>query len=142
MFNIYGPGQDPTNKFLGMINIFLNMAINEPVVKIKGSLQRFRDFIFIDDVVEAWYKATISEKSNYKTYNVGTGKKTSISQLLKVISQVINKKFEVVELKGTPGDFNGCYADISKIKKDLGFNPKTDLKKGIFKFYNWTQLNS
>jgi UDP-glucose 4-epimerase len=140
MFNIYGPGQDPTNKFLGMINIFLNMAIKEPAIKIKGSLNRFRDFIFIDDVAEAWYKAAISEKANSKIYNLGIGKKTSISKLLEVIFRTINKKSKIIELKGTPGDFNGCYANISKIKKDLKFKPKTSLKKGILNFYNWSKL--
>ena len=62
MFNIFGPGQDPNNKSLGMINIFLNMAIKDNKVSVKGSLKRFRDFVFIDDVAEAWYKASINKK--------------------------------------------------------------------------------
>ena len=139
MFNIFGPGQDPTNKSLGMINIFLNMAIKENKVQVKGSLNRFRDFIFIDDVVEAWYQAAIKTKSKNKIYNVGTGKKTTILQLLKIISKVIKKKIHISELKGTPGDFNGCYSNISKIKRDLNFKPKVTLENGLKTFYQWAK---
>ena len=53
MFNIYGPGQDPKNKYLGMISIFLNMAKKMTPIQVKGSLKRFRDFIYIDDVCKA-----------------------------------------------------------------------------------------
>ncbi len=139
MFNIFGPGQDPTNKSLGMINIFLNMAIKNNKVKVKGSLNRFRDFVFIDDVVEAWYQAAIKIKSKNKIYNIGTGKKTTILQLLKIISKVIKKKIQISELKGTPGDFNGCYSNISKIKRDLNFRPKVSLENGLKIFYNWAK---
>ena len=139
MFNIFGPGQDPTNKSLGMINIFLNMAIKDNKIEVKGSLNRFRDFIFIDDVVEAWYQAAIKTKSKNKIYNVGTGKKTTILQLLKIISKVIKKKIQISELKGTPGDFNGCYSNISKIKRDINFRPKASLENGLKIFYNWAK---
>jgi UDP-glucose 4-epimerase len=139
MFNIFGPGQDPTNKSLGMINIFLNMAIKDNKVQVKGSLNRFRDFIFIDDVVEAWYQAAIKTKSKNKIYNIGTGKKTTILQLLKTISKVIKKKIQISELKGTPGDFNGCYSNISKIKRDLNFKPKVRLENGLKIFYHWAK---
>ena len=139
MFNIFGPGQDPNNKSLGMINIFLNMALKDNKVSVKGSLKRFRDFVFIDDVTEAWYIASIKKNSNNSIYNIGTGKKTTILELLKIISQTINKKIEIFELKGTLGDFNGCYSNISKIKKDLNFKPKVDLKKGLKIFYKWAR---
>ena len=56
MFNVYGPGQDSKNNFLGMISIFLNMAKKNSEIKVKGSLKRFRDFIYIDDVLDAWHK--------------------------------------------------------------------------------------
>ena len=115
------------------------MALKDNKVSVKGSLKRFRDFVFIDDVTEAWYIASIKKNSNNSIYNIGTGKKTTILELLKIISQTINKKIEIFELKGTPGDFNGCYSNISKIKKDLNFKPKVDLKKGLKIFYKWAR---
>ena len=115
------------------------MAIKENKVQVKGSLNRFRDFIFIDDVVEAWYQAAIKTKSKNKIYNIGTGKKTTILQLLKIISKVIKKKIQISELEGTPGDFKGCYSNISKITKDLNFKPKVSLENGLKTFYKWAK---
>lgn len=138
MFNIFGPGQDPNNKSLGMINIFLNMALEKSTIEVKGSLERFRDFIYVDDVVEGWYKVAISKKSNNQIYNLGSGKKTSIKILLNKISKILNKKLEVIELSGTPGDFKGCFANINKIKKELKFKPKFSLDKGLEMFIKWS----
>ena len=141
MFNVYGPGQDPNNPNLGMISIFLNMAKNNSTLNVKGSLKRFRDFIYIDDVVEAWYKIALDKKNFNKIYNLGSGSKVTLTQLFKIISDTINKKLNIKVRKGTPGDFLGCYSDISKIKKDLNFFPKTNLKIGLKKFDIWLDKN-
>lgn len=137
MFNVYGPGQDPKNKNLGMINIFLNMARKNSEITVKGSLKRFRDFIYIDDVIEAWYKVAVDKNHKNKIYNLGSGKKVDLKELFKIFSKVLKKKLIIKEIKGTPGDFLGCYADISNIKKDLRFYPKTKLINGILNFNNW-----
>ena len=137
MFNIYGPGQDPKNNFLGMISIFLNMAKKQPSIQVKGSLKRFRDFIYIDDVTEAWMKVASDKKNYNKVYNLGTGAKTTLGKLFYIISKVLKKKLTIKELKGTPGDFMGCYSDVSEIKKDLNFKAKTTLEKGVNQFNKW-----
>ena len=137
MFNIYGPGQDRKNKNLGMISIFLNMAKNNPKVLVKGSLKRFRDFIYIDDVIEAWYKLALDKKNYKKIYNLGSGTKTSLKVLFDLIAKTLNKKIFIKEATGTPGDFLGCYADISQIKKDLKFKPRIKLKEGLKLFNSW-----
>lgn len=141
MFNVYGPGQDPNNPNLGMISIFLNMAKNYPEIKVKGSTKRFRDFIYIDDVVDAWYKMAKDKKNYNKIYNLGSGKKTTLDNLFLVISKSLNKKIKIKVEKGTPGDFLGCYADISNIRKDLKFKPNVSLGNGILKFNNWLNQN-
>ena len=137
MFNIYGPGQDPKNKFLGMLSIFLNMARSNKKIFIKGSLDRFRDFIYIDDVVEAWYKVALSEKNYNKVYNLGTGKKTYIKDLLKKIIKITKSTSTIKQLDATPGDFKGCYADVNNLKKDFNFQSKTNLNLGIKNFNKW-----
>lgn len=137
MFNIYGPGQDPKNASLGMISIFLNMARNKSNIMVKGTLKRFRDFIYVDDVIDAWYKISLDNKNYNKTYNLGSGKKTNLKQLLQTISKTLRKKIKIKVTKGTPGDFLGCYADVEKINKDFKFRPKTDLKRGLKLFNAW-----
>ena len=96
MFNVYGPGQDPKNKNLGMINIFLNMARKNSEITVKGSLKRFRDFIYIDDVIEAWYKVALDKNNKNKIYNLGSGKKVNLKELFKVFSKVLKKKLIII----------------------------------------------
>ena len=119
MFNIYGPGQDSSNKYLGMISIFLNMAKKNGKIFIKGSLDRFRYFVFIDDVLYAWGLIIKDKKYFNNVYNIGSGKKTIIKDLIKDISSVLDKRIIVKVEKGTPGDFLGCYANIEKIISTL-----------------------
>ena len=97
--------------------------------------------LYIDDVVEAWYKIALDKKNFNKIYNLGSGSKVTLTQLFKIISDTINKKLNIKVRKGTPGDFLGCYSDISKIKKDLKFFPKTNLKIGLKKFDIWLDKN-
>ena len=63
MFNVYGPGQNMNNLMQGMVSIYLSQALKNRKIIVKGSLSRFRDFIYIDDVVEIWYRAAFSENS-------------------------------------------------------------------------------
>jgi len=125
-----------------MINIFLNMARKDPKIIVKGSLNRFRDFIFVDDVIDAWYKLTLDKKNPNKIFNLGSGSKININQLFSVLGKVLKKKIIVKEVKGTPGDFMGCYANIQKIKKELNFKPKTSLIEGLKKFNDWLNFNN
>jgi nucleoside-diphosphate-sugar epimerase len=74
----------------------------------------------------------LKKKKFNETYNVGTGKKTTIKNLIYSIAQVLEKKDIIIEeIKNTKGDLMGSYADLSKIKKDLGFRPKVELKNGL-----------
>ena len=93
----------------------------------------------VDDVVTAWYKVVLLKNTVNKIYNIGTGKKTSIKQLLLKIKDLLNKKTIIKELKGTPGDFNGCYASINNLKKDINFTSTVNLKKGLKLFYEWSK---
>jgi nucleoside-diphosphate-sugar epimerase len=101
----------------------------------------FRDFVFIDDVLHAW-KLIIKDKKYFNNvYNIGSGKKTLIKDLIKEISSVLDKKIIIKVEKGTPGDFLGCYANIGKIKNHLGYSPKYNLKQGLKLFNKWLNKN-
>ena len=74
LFNVYGPNQEYTN-YHGLVNIFLKNAIRYNFINIKGSIKRFRDFIYIDDLVNIIQKLIKSKKNINKIYNIGSGKK-------------------------------------------------------------------
>jgi UDP-glucose 4-epimerase len=137
MFNVYGPGQDLSRKDQGMVSIFLSYIKEGNYVPVQGSLDRFRDHVYIDDVVEAWVACIKNNDFSNQIFNVGSGKKTTIKELIDKIIGIYNKEV-IVETTGyTPGDMMGCYADISKITRDLGYSPTYDLDSGLLAFKQW-----
>ena len=132
-FNVYGPGQDLSRTDQGIVSIFLDLIRNNNKIAVKGSLNRFRDLIYIDDVINSIFLLISDKKHLNEIYNIGTGKKTTIKDLIKKISKLYKKekKLKISFSKPTPGDLLGCYADIGKAKKHLGFKPSIDLDKGL-----------
>lgn len=137
MFNVYGPGQDLTNLRQGMVSIYLAQAIDHGIIEVKGNVSRFRDFVYIDDMVEAWFQSTVKDEAIGQTINVGTGVKTSVQQLLMKISELIPNTKTIIQ-EGTPGDQSGIYADTSKMSQLLlPAYTMTSLDEGLLNFYNW-----
>ena len=138
MFNVYGPGQDLTNLRQGMVSIFLAQALATGKIEVKGSLDRFRDIIYIDDVVETWFRAASVSGAKGATINVGTGLKTTVGSLLeRICNHVPGASFYVQG--ATPGDQSGIYADISALKNVLGIDSFTMLDEGLAKFVEWAR---
>ena len=132
-FNVYGPNQNLKNLRQGMISIYLGQLLKSNTIIVKGSLKRFRDFIYIDDVIKIIDLCSSRSITKNKIYNISTGYKTSVKEILLLISQITKKKFSVV-LKGpTPGDQFGIYAKPNLLKKDLKIKKLTSIKDGIKK---------
>lgn len=141
--NVYGPGQNLDNLKQGMVSIFISQAINNKHIHVLGSKKRFRDFVYIDDVVKACIMAANgTERDKFNVYTIATNKKTEVGDLIQLI---INKlPFDVtVEYKGsTPGDQFGIYCSYDLIKANLGWIPETDLQTGISKMIDWAVNNT
>ena len=135
MFNVYGPGQDLQNLRQGMVSIFISQAINNNKIQVKGSTERFRDFIYIDDVVDVWFKFTFNPNLVNLTVNLGTGIKTTVLELLETIKE-LNPKFNYHIKGSTPGDQKGIYSDNSLVSSLVELNPFTKLSDGLVNFYN------
>tara|TARA_Y100000389_G_scaffold201331_1_gene243781 strand:- start:1844 stop:2752 length:909 start_codon:yes stop_codon:yes gene_type:complete len=130
--NVYGFGQDLKNLKQGMVSIYLAQALTNKKILVKGSLSRFRDFIHIDDVVDCWIKASLDNKVKNKTFNLATGKKTTVKQILKIICKEI-KGTKVVSGKNTPGDQKGIYMNIDHLKKRLNKKQFIKIEIGLKK---------
>jgi UDP-glucose 4-epimerase len=143
MFNVYGPGQDITKGDQGVVGIFMNMLLKQDTVQVKGSLERFRDLIHVDDVIQGWDLCLFSNVYN-ESYNLGSGAKTTYKDLIISLAKAMGKAstLKIEELPGTPGDMMGCYADITKIKTQLNFSPKFDVETGIKNMYDWVIKNN
>ena len=141
MFNVYGPGQDMKNLRQGMVSIYLAQALEKGEIEVKGSIKRFRDFIYIEDIVEVWFRAATYTLPLAPIINVGTGTRTTVEDLLKHICNLLPGSRYFV--KGTTdGDQNGIFADVANLNKTLGISNFVQLEKGLNIFLNWAKKNS
>jgi UDP-glucose 4-epimerase len=138
MFNVYGPGQDLSNLRQGMVSIYLAQALRSGKIIVKGSTSRYRDLVYIDDVVEAWFRAATYDAAKNKIMNLGTGVKTTVETLLLKICAVVPGAEYVVE-DPTPGDQNGIYAENSKLRDVLKMDSYVAPDKGITIFAEWAR---
>lgn len=140
MFNVYGPGQDMSNLRQGMVSIYLAHILKTNHIPIKGTLTRFRDFIYIDDVVDIWLQSIKNNAFNNKCFNLGTGIRTTVLELLQKIQNIM-PPFTWEESRTTLGDQFGIYADTKKIESILGNYSFTLLEVGLSKFVEWLKKN-
>jgi UDP-glucose 4-epimerase len=138
MFNVYGPGQDMQNLRQGMVSIYLAQALAGGKVQVKGSLERYRDFIYVDDVVEAWQRAALRPEAANQVVNVGTGARTTVQSLLEATRASLPAMQWFVE-GSTPGDQSGIYADTTRMRAVLGLKEFVPLEEGLRRFIAWAR---
>lgn len=134
MFSVYGPNQNLANKLQGMVSIYLSYLLEERPILVKGRKERFRDFIFIDDVVDAWLAALDNPASFGRVYNLGSGTRTTVEDLLGSLTAAAGMNGHPVEYGGgTPGDQFGMVADIGRITRELRWTPNWSLQSGLMR---------
>ena len=139
LFNVYGNGQNMGNLRQGMVSIFLAQAIKDHFIHVRGSSERFRDFVHVDDVVRAFLNASELEGKGYGHFNIGTGKKTEVGQLVRIIQETIPYDVDCKFEGNTPGDTFGIYADVAKAASGLNWEPEVTLKEGMKDMVEWAQ---
>jgi len=131
MFNVYGDGQN--NNYAGVITKFLdNIAQNKSLI-IYGDGKQTRDFVSIQDIVDAFDCAITSDKNG--TYNIGTGKSISINELAEIMFDVFGKKLDVTYQNAKKGDIKHSVTDVSLVREKLGFVAKRTLKEELASIY-------
>lgn len=132
LFNVYGPGQDYSNMKQGMLSIFLTQALTSDAIRVTGSLSRYRDFVYIDDVLNALLISN-NDRVVENIFNVGTGIPVTVKQLCNIIVDKMDKSREnipIIEIESHRGDVYGNYSNSNKLLS-LGWKPNVNLDKGI-----------
>ena len=136
--NVYGPGQSLKNPYTGILSIFSTQIKNGNNINIFEDGEESRDFVFIEDVVDATILGLEKEEANNQVFNVGTGVATNV---LTVANELV-KNYGVdvsIHVSGNYrlGDIRHNYADLTKINKLLGFTPKISFEAGLKQFADW-----
>lgn len=136
--NVYGPGQSLSNPYTGILSIFSTQIKNGNPINIFEDGKETRDFVYIDDVVDATILGIEKEEANGQVFNVGTGVATAV---VTVAKELMNHYGVQVPMRISGnyrlGDIRHNYADISKIENLLGFKPKISFSEGIKNFTTW-----
>lgn len=130
-FNVFGPRQ-AVGDYSGVITQFMNRVAKNLNLVVFGDGEQTRDFVHVNDIVEANMLALDTKRIAGEAFNIGTGKATTINQLADTLLQVINKtRLKVMHSKPLKGDIKHSVADISKAKTKLHYYPKISLKEGL-----------
>jgi UDP-glucose 4-epimerase len=135
-FNVYGPRQ--SFNYAGVITIFTKRLLGKLPPIIYGDGKQTRDFVYVEDVVQANMLALKSENCVGEAFNIGTGTRVSINQIANTLKEILKMKSlrNIHVDPPAPEDRHG-YADVSKAKKSLDYRPKFALKKGLLKVVDW-----
>ena len=140
LFNVYGPGQNINDLQQGMVSIYLYYLLYKKQILVKGALDRIRDFIYIDDVVNAIVLIIKSNLYASNTFNISSKSTTSVKSLIKLLQLILKKKKKIILGKNTPGDVFGFGGNNSKFKKKYRWKPKFSLRKGLKIMSNYYQI--
>ena len=139
VFNTYGPGEDLNFLKKGMVSIYCSYVWRKKPIVVKGSVNRFRNYQFINDVINILYKTLGNKNLNkLEIFNLTSSKSTKVSELLKIIlTEKKLKKYKILEKKGTIGDSFGYHASNNYLIKKFKGYKFTNLRKGIKNYFQW-----
>jgi dTDP-L-rhamnose 4-epimerase len=136
--NVYGPGQSLSNPYTGILSIFSTQIRNNNGIQIFEDGNETRDFVFIDDVVNATVLGIEKEEADGQVFNVGTGVPTDVITVANALTKAYQIEVPVtVSGRFRLGDIRHNYADLTKINQFLGFEPAVSFENGINKFTAW-----
>ena len=141
-FNVYGPRQDPSSPYSGVISIFMNRAAADSAPMIYGDGHQTRDFVFVGDVVQANLLAACSRGAFGLAFNVGTGVAIEINALWQKISDLARCNRSPVYAESRQGDIVHSLAGIEQAREQLNFNPSVSFNEGLERTYRWYQQGS
>ena len=141
-FNVYGCRQDPNGAYAAVIPKFIECLLRDEPPTINGDGEQSRDFVYVEDVVQANLLACVApHEAAGEAYNVASGKRSSLNEMYAVLSELLGKDLKPVFAPERKGDIRHSGADISKIKKKLGYAPEYDFEKGIKEAIQWYKEN-
>lgn len=138
-FNVFGPKQAPDDEYAGVVPKFIICMLNNQAPPIYGTGKQSRDFVYIDNIVEANVLAANQKGLKCEVVNIGCGRADTILELVRVLNSLMNRSLKPIFDKPRPGDVLKTLSDISQAKKVLGYKTKIDLKEGLRRTISWFQ---
>lgn len=136
-FNVYGPRQDPSSPYSGVLSVFMKHLLNRTAPTIFGDGEQTRDFTYVEDVADVCYKASEAPGMTGKTYNAGNGNRYSLNFIWDRLQEIEGVKIAPKYGPPRPGDVRDSMADTASAKADLGLAPRFSIEEGLKKTLEW-----
>ncbi|MEM7702459.1 MAG: NAD-dependent epimerase/dehydratase family protein [Pseudomonadota bacterium] len=138
--NVYGPGQSLSNPYTGILSIFSNLIMQGKGINVFEDGEESRDFVYVDDVVEATARALIHPDAANHVFNVGTGTPVSVMEVARTLARLFDADVPIqVTGQFRLGDIRHNFASMEKIKAALGFEPAWSFERGIAELVLWAK---
>jgi nucleoside-diphosphate-sugar epimerase len=136
-FNVYGPRQDPSSPYSGVISVFMKALIERRAPTIYGDGEQSRDFTYVEDVAALTIKAACAQGVSGKVYNGGNGNRYTLNEVWKTLQKIEGVEIPPVYAPPRPGDVRHSQADTTAAARDLGHSPKFTLEEGLRRTLKW-----
>jgi len=136
-FNVFGPNQDPSSLYSGVISIFITKLLEGKNPTIFGDGRQSRDFTFVKNVVEGNILAATVPLAANKIINIACGNRIDLNQLVNSLNEILNSKIKPIYTDSRPGDVKHSQADISLAREILGYSPRFSFKDGLIETVRW-----
>ena len=136
-FNVFGPRQDPSSAYAGVISQFAMALLENRSPKIYGDGEQTRDFTYVANVVDGVLRACEAPGASGETINVATNGRVSLNQLFRTMKDIVGASVEPTYLGPRPGDVRDSQADITKAKEILGYEPRVSFEDGLRRTIEW-----
>jgi len=136
-FNVFGPRQDPSSPYSGVISLFISALCDGQQPKIYGDGEHTRDFTYVANVVDGVLRACHAPAASGEVINVATGGRVSLNQLFRAVRDLVGANFEPLYEAPRAGDVKDSQADISKAERLLGYRPMVSFEEGLKHTVNW-----
>ena len=140
-FNVFGPRQEPTSQYSGVLSRFMLAVIQGQRLVVYGDGEQSRDFTYIENVVDQTLRACEKQSASGMVFNGGTGARIRINQVLKLLEKVTGKKIQAKYEPPRNGDIRDSQADISLARKVLGYEPRVHFEEGLRRTWEWYKNN-
>jgi nucleoside-diphosphate-sugar epimerase len=140
-FNVFGPRQDPTSQYSGVLSRFMLAILDGQTPVIYGDGQQSRDFTFVSNVVDEVLRASEAPGASGRVFNGGTGARITLNQVLQQLGQITGKAISAKHEPERNGDIRDSQADISLARGVLGYEPKVMFEEGLRRTWEWYKAN-
>jgi len=136
-FNIFGPRQDPSSPYSGVLAKFCTAFLEETQPVVFGDGEQTRDFTFVENAVQANLLACEAPNVSGKVFNVGIGGRVSLNDVLKTLSKISGTRLEAKYDPPRDGDIRDSQADIAQAREFLGYDPQVQFEEGLTRTFEW-----